>query len=113
MPLLATFLVSIFSAFFSFFARFFVLEKAARLAAWSVAAVLMAALMTSMMSCVNGVCAASIAGIGSAHEYIGMGLGIVFNSTTLAAVGCYMTVWIVCQLYVIKKKAINMIVGAN
>lgn len=89
------------------------MEKAARLAAWGVAFVLCSALIASMFSCVNGVCAASISKMGAAHEYLGMGLGVVINSTTLAAVGCYMTVWITCQLYVIKKKAINMIIGGG
>jgi len=110
MPLLATFLGGLFSVALKLFARFFVLEKAARLAAWSVALSLGVALFTAMMSCVSGVCAASISGMAQAHQAVAMGLGIAFNTVTLSAVGCYISVWIVCQLYVIKKQAINMIV---
>jgi hypothetical protein len=113
MPLLATFLASCFSAALSVFARFFVLEKAAKLAALVVVLGLVAVLMTAMRSCVDGVCATSISGMSSSHPGFAMGLGIAINSTTLAAVGCYMSVWIVCQLYVIKKKAINMLSGTS
>jgi hypothetical protein len=112
MPLLATFLASCFSVLLSVFARFFVLEKAAKLAALVVVLGLVAVLVTSMRSCVDGVCAASISGISSSHPSFGVGLGVVINPATLAAVGCYMSVWIVCQLYVIKKKAINMLAGS-
>lgn len=111
MPLLAAFVTTLFSALFTFLARYMVLEKAARLAALAVTLALTSALVASMFSCINGACATSISKMGAAHEYLGMGLGVVINSTTLAAVGCYMTVWIVCQLYVIKKKAINMLLG--
>lgn len=113
MPILATLMASLFSAAFSFFGRYFVMEKAARLAAWAVAFALMTALITSMASCINGICASSIANISVKHEYISMGLGIAWNQVTLSAAGCYMSVWIVCQLYVIKKKAINMVIGGN
>lgn len=113
MPLLATFLASLFSALFSLFGRYFVMEKAARLAAWGVALALLTALIASMSSCVNGACAAGISGISSSHPNFAVGLGVIVNTTTLAAVGCYMSVWIVCQLYVIKKKAINMVIGGG
>lgn len=112
MPLLAAFLSALFSAALSVFSRFFILEKAAKLAAVTVTLALTAALVTSMRSCVDGVCAASISSMSSSHPSFGMGLGMVINSTTMAAVGCYMSVWIVCQLYVIKKKAINMLAGS-
>lgn len=113
MPLLATFLSTLFGAAFSFFARFFVLEKAAKLAGVTVAIALATALVASMRSCVDGVCATSISGISSSHPSFAVGLGVVVNKATLAAVGCYMSVWIVCQLYVIKKKAINMLAGGG
>lgn len=113
MPLLATFLSSIFGAFLSIFARFFVMEKAAKLAAFSVALSLLLGIFTAMMSCLTGVCAQSIFNMGAVHAGIGMGLGIAFNAVTLSAVSCYMSVWVLCQLYVIKKKAINVITGAG
>ena len=110
MPVLAVFLGSIFSVCLRLFARFFVLEKAAKLAALSVALSLMAALTTAMMSCVTGICAVSITNMAKAHQAVAMGLGIAFNTVTLSSLGCYMSVWIICQLYVIKKKAINMVI---
>lgn len=114
MPFLATIMASLFSAAFSLFGRYFVMEKAARLAAWTVAFALMSALIGSMFSCINGVCAQSISNIAAkGGESVSMGLGIAWNSVTLGAAGCYMSVWIVCQLYVIKKKAINMVIGGN
>jgi hypothetical protein len=113
MPLLATFISSVFGALLSVFSRFFVLEKAAKLAAVTVCLGLTAALVASMRSCVDGVCAASISGISASHPNFSVGLGVVINKTTLAAVGCYMSVWIICQLYVIKKKAINILAGGS
>lgn len=113
MPILATLMASLFGAAFSFFGRYFLLEKAARLAAWTVAFALMTVVIASMASCINGICATSIANISVKSEYIAMGLGIAWNQITISAAGCYMTVWIVCQLYVIKKKAINMVIGGN
>lgn len=110
MPLLATFLGAMFTAALKIFVRFFSLEKAARMAAWSVALSLMVALVTAMMSCISGVCAQSIVDIGSISPAVGMGFGIAFNPITLSAIGCYISVWIICQLYVIKKQAINMII---
>jgi len=111
MPLLASFLGLIFTAALKLFARFFILEKAARLAAWAVAISLMLALTTAMMSCVSGVCATSITNLSSISPAVGMGFSISFNAVTLSSVGCYISVWIICQLYVIKKKAINMIIS--
>lgn len=113
MPLLAVFVSSLFSAALSVFSRFFVLEKAAKLAGVTVAVALAAALVTSMRSCVDGVCATTISGISSSNPNFAVGLGVIINPATMAAVGCYMAVWIGCQLYVIKKKAINMLSGGS
>jgi hypothetical protein len=113
MSILAKFMAMLFGAAFSFFGRFFVAEKAARLAAWTVLFAVMSALISSAFSCISGVCASNIAAMASFHSSIGMGLGIAWNQVTLSAVSCYMTVWIACQLYVIKKKAINLIIGGS
>jgi uncharacterized membrane protein len=113
MPLLGAFMSVLFSAAFSFFGRFFSAEKAARLAAWSVSFAAICALIASALSCVTGACAANISGISDSHPGFAMGLSIAWNSVTLTAASCYMTVWIGCQLYVIKKKAINVILGGN
>jgi hypothetical protein len=111
MPLLGTLLVGMFDLVLAFFGRFMVLEKAAKLAAWTVALALIAGLFTSAMSCVNGACAASISGMSSSHQSFAMGLRIAINPTSLTAISCYMATWILCQLYVIKKKAINLVAG--
>lgn len=103
-------MASLFGAAFSFFGRYFIIEKAARLAAWVVAFALMTGLISSMASCINGICASAINNMTVKHEYLAMGLGIAWNQVTLSAAGCYMSVWIVCQLYVIKKKAITMLI---
>jgi hypothetical protein len=110
MPLLGRLLVGLFDLLFGAFARFMVLEKAAKLAAWTVCLTLIAALFTSAMSCVNGACATTITNMTKVHEAFAMGMGIAINPATLTCVSCYMATWILCQLYVIKKKAINLIV---
>lgn len=111
MPLLGTLLISLFNLVFQFLGRFMVLEKAARLAAWGVSLALIGVLFTSAMSCVNGVCSTAISGMSQAHEAFAMGLHIAINPATLTCVSCYMATWILCQLYVLKKKAINLVVG--
>lgn len=110
MPLLARLLMGLFDLAFSAFGRFMVMEKAAKLAAWTVALTLIGALFTSAMSCVNGACAATISGMSQVHEGFGMGLRIAINPATLTCVSCYMATWILCQLYVVKKKALNFII---
>lgn len=109
MPILATFLGAMFTAALKIFLRFFSLEKAARIAAWSVAMSLTVALVAAMMVSISSV-SQSITSIGSIHPAVAMGFGIAFNGITIAAVGSYLSIWIFCQLYVIKKQAINMIV---
>lgn len=105
-------MATLFGAAFSFFGRFMVAEKAARLAAWSVSFAAVCALIAAAFSCISGVCATNIqTGISNSHPSFAMGLGIAWNSVTLTAASCYMTVWIACQLYVLKKKAINVIIG--
>lgn len=113
MGILAKFMGLLFGAAFSFFGRYFVAEKAARLAAWTVSFAAMVALITSAFSCIAGPCAANIAAMTAPHPALSMGLGIAWNQVTLTAASCYMTVWLGCQLYVMKKKAINVIIGSN
>lgn len=113
MPLLASFLSVAFGAMFSFFGRFMVMEKAARLAAWTVSFGLIAALITAAYSCISGICATNIASMASIHPSFGMGLGIAWNAVTLTAASCYMTVWIACQIYVMKKISINLLMLGN
>jgi len=114
MPVLASILASLFTTLFGLFGRFFALEKAASLALWGIASAAIAALYITFTNCVGtgGACAAGIQSISSSHQYFSIGLGVVFNTVTWAAINCYMTVWILCQTYVIKKKAINLMNGA-
>lgn len=111
MPVLASFLGLMFSSALKLFARFFVLEKAAKLAFWTVTLSLIVGLFAAMVSGINSV-AGVISGVTTVHPAIAMGFGIAFNNATVSAVGAYMSVWIICQLYVIKKQAINMIAGS-
>ncbi|PUA19016.1 hypothetical protein [Glaciimonas sp. PCH181] len=109
MPLLGTLLSGLFTLLFSIFGRFFVAEKAFHLAAVGIILVLTSALWSAMTSCATGICAAAIAGISLSHHNFAVGLGIAFNSVTYSAAGCYFTVWVLCQIYVIKKRAINIL----
>lgn len=114
MPVLASILATAFATLFGLFARFFAMDKAASLALWGIASIAIAAVYTTFYNCVGagGACAAGISAISSSHVNFSIGLGLIFNSTTWAAINCFMTVWILCQLYVIKKKAINLMNGA-
>jgi hypothetical protein len=112
MPALGALLIGLFNLIVPILARFMVLQKAAALAAWVITLGLIAALFTSAFSCVNGACAATISGMSSSHPAFGMGLHIAINPTTLTCVSCYMATWILCQVYVIKKKAVDLVVKA-
>lgn len=109
MPLLGTLLVNLVTFLASIFGRFFVAEKAFRLAAVVTLLGLVTALYTSMMSCATGVCATAISGMSLSHKNFAVGLAMVFNSTTYSAVSCYVTVWTVCQIYVIKKRMTSLV----
>lgn len=109
MPLLGQLLVSIITFLMSVFGRFMLAEKAFRLSAVLIFVGLAAALLTTGLSCANGVCAQGISGMSSSHPSFAIGLGIAFNSTTMAAASCYSTVWLACQIYVINKKGINLV----
>lgn len=110
MPLLGNLIVAVVTLLINIFGKFMVLEKAFRVAAVVLMISLVTVMTAVMYSCANGVCAAGIAGISASHPAFAVGLGIAFNSTTLAAAGGYMAVWLACQLYVFQKRALNIIV---
>jgi hypothetical protein len=110
MPLLGTLLVNMLAFLINIFAKYMVLEKAFRLAALTLLLSLTVTMIALMSSCAKGVCSQGIAGMSSSHPNFAVGLGIVFNSTTLSAATCYVTVWLGCQLYVFQKKGINLVV---
>lgn len=89
--------------------RFFSIERAWKIASASVLLGLVLVMFTAAFSCARGVCASAIGSMGSSHPAFGVGLGAAFNSTTTAAAGCYMTVWLLCQTYVMKKKMIDIL----
>lgn len=109
MPLLGLLMTGIIRILLSVFGRFISAEKAFNLAAMVIILGLGVALLASMNSCVTGVCAAGIANISSSHQNFAVGLGLIFNSVTLAAVSGYMAIWIACQVYVMKKKMFEVL----
>lgn len=109
MPFVAPVIGWLFTSLVSVFARWFVLEKAFKLAFATIIIGLIFALVASMSSCVSGVCGAAISGMSSSHHNFAVGLGAVFNGTTLTAVSCYMAVWTGCQLYTIKKRLMDLL----
>lgn len=110
MTLFATLLGGLFRLLFSIFFRFFALEKAFQIASTVSMLLLAAALFAMLQNCANGVCAAGIASIGSAHPAIGVGLGIVWNVTTSSIISCYVLIWTFCQMYVIKKRMLTLMI---
>lgn len=111
MQLLAAFLGTLFTSLFSFFARYLVAEKAARLAGWSLAFAGIVSIISLGYASIAGPIASSIANMTAGNNYFAMGLAIAWNPVTIASAGAYMSVWVACQVYVIKKKAINTIIG--
>lgn len=109
MPLLGALIMGLFDLLVGWFARVMIFEKAARLAAWTIAIGLIGILFTTAMSCVHGACATTISGMTAAHQGFAMGLRVAINPATLTCVSCYMATWILCQVYVLKKKAINIV----
>lgn len=108
MPLLAPIISWLFTALVTIFLKFFTIQKAFRLAFAVVLIGLVTALFFSAKSCVTGVCGAAIASMSANHHYFAVGLGMAFNSTTGTAVSCYIGVWVSCQLYVVKKRFIEL-----
>lgn len=111
MPLLGKLLGALFTMLFGFFFKFFSLQTAFRIAMMLSMTVLLGGLFMALRSCVSGVCGQAIFSLGVIHIYFGMGLGMIFNSITYAAASCYISVWMICQMYVIKKKMITMVSG--
>lgn len=110
MPLLGTLMMNLVVFLTGIFGRFFVLEKAFKLAAVASMVLLATALYAALNSCVTGICGQAITNISSGHKYFGMGLGIVFNSVTYTAASCYISVWTLCQMYVLKKRMFSLMV---
>ncbi len=113
MPVLGLLIMNCITFLVSFFARFFSLRVAFLISAWTTLLALAAGLFASMYSCVKGVCGDAISGMASYHPSIGMGLGMAWNSVTVTAFSCYMSVWLLCQIYVIKKKGWDMLLKAG
>lgn len=111
MPLLGTLVAGLFTILFNVFGRFLVLEKAFKLAAVVSMLALATALYVSLNSCVTGVCGAAITNMSASSPNFAVGLGIAFNSTTFTAASFYISVWTLCQLYIIKKRMITMVVS--
>jgi len=109
MPLLGNLLIAIVTLLINIFGKFMVAEKAFRLSAVLVMLAFFAVVIAAMGSCARGVCAQGIAGISSSHPNFAVGLGIAFNSTTMAAASCYVSVWLCCQIYVFQKKGLNIV----
>lgn len=111
MPILAQLIVSLVTTLVAFFGRFMVAEKAYRAAGVVIMIGLAGGVISVMSSCATGVCAQGISSIASSHPNFAVGLGVAFNSITVAAAGGYMAVWTICQIYVLQKKALNMVVN--
>lgn len=111
MPLLGSLMAGLFTILFNIFGRFLVLEKAFKLAAAASMLLLATGLYMALNSCVTGVCGQAITGMSVSAPNFAVGLGMAFNSTTFTAASCYMSVWTLCQLYIIKKRMITMVVG--
>ena len=109
MPFLAPVIGWLFFAMVEFFSKFFTLQRAFRLAFAAIMIALLVSLAVTMKSCVTGVCGAAIGSLSASHGNFAVGLGMVFNSTTYTALSCYVTVWTGCQLYIIKKKWVELV----
>lgn len=109
MPLLGNLIVSIVMFLVSIFGRFVAGDKAFKMAGVALMLSLIAVMVGLMFSCTRGVCAAGIAGISASHPNFAVGLGMAFNTVTLAAASVYVVVWTGCQVYVIQKKGLNII----
>ncbi len=109
MGALGRLLATLFGSLFGFLTKFFVVEKAFKIASAVILLSLVALLFASLKSCAEGICAVAINATALEFPSFGMGLGVVFNTTTYTAAACYLTVWSACQLYVLKKKFAVMI----
>jgi len=110
MPLLGTLLINLLALLINLFSRFMILERAFRLSAVLLMVSLIIPLLALMSSCAKGVCSQGISSMASSHPNFAVGLGIAFNSTTFSAATCYVMVWGACQIYVIQKKGLNLII---
>ena len=111
MPIFAALLGGLFQILFQVFFRFFSLEKAFKIASTASMLILAAALFAMMQNCATGACAAAIGTMGTAHPSLGVGLGLVWNTATSSIVSCYMLIWTFCQMYVIKKRMLTLLLN--
>ena len=109
MAVLGVLIQALMGILFNIFGRFMVAEKAFNLAMMLIVLAMAAAIIAAMNSCATGVCGQAISHMSDSHRNFAVGLGIVFNSTTYSAVSAYMLVWVGCQMYVVKKRAILML----
>lgn len=107
MAALATFLLGIFQVIAGVFARFVIAEKAARLAAVVTFIAMTTVLIGLLYGLIFGFYSTALSLLASAHPSIPMGLGLAINSSTIAAAGAFMTIWIACQVYKVKKTALE------
>lgn len=96
---------------FKLFAKFMVAEKAFNLAMMVIVVSMTVAIIAAMQSCasITGACGTAVSGMADSHRNFAVGLGLVFNGVTLSAASCYMLVWVACQMYVVKKRAILLL----
>lgn len=113
MPLLGSLLMTCIGFLANFLGRFFSLKVGFAIAAIGTLLALAVALFAAMYSCVKGVCGDAISSMATYHPAIGMGLAIAWNSVTVTAFSCYMSVWILCQAYRMKREGWKMILSVG
>ena len=83
-------------------------KLALRLWVISTLAAFVLVLWTAGQSCAQFVCGPLISGITLVHPYFAIGLSLGFNTVTYGLASCYMTVWAACQMYIYKKRILDM-----
>lgn len=112
MPILGVLLMNIIGFLANFLTRFFSVRVAFAIAAWTSILAGLAVLVASLYSCVDGVCADAVRGLGTISPSLGMGFGIAWNSVTVTAFSCYFTVWLLCQVYKMKVQGWKLLLGS-
>lgn len=112
-PALGRLLVTLFGAAFTFFAKYLGANLVWKTAAIAAMVGAMTGLVLLFKSCggATGFCGTAIISASTKHPTFGVGLGIVFNSTTYGFASCYILVWMGCQLYVFKKRMVSVLVS--
>lgn len=109
MPLFAGLLGGLFKLLFFVAFRFYALEKAFAIASTVSMLLLAAALFALLQNCATGVCAAGISAMSLSHSGFAVGLGIVWNVATSSIISCYVLIWTFCQMYIIKKRMLTLL----